>query len=102
MQQQDQYLRELRRQGYITARSRGKHHLKIYDPAGCLVAVHSGNGGSDRRSLANLKADIRRHDCPTLGHRDRDDQAQEPGRGNPVGDREPGRDSRQEPQRAEY
>lgn len=66
MQHQDQYLRELRRQGYIIVRSLGTSHLKIYDPHGCLAGVHSGNGGSDRRSLANLKADIRRHEqrCP--------------------------------------
>ena len=86
MQHQEQYLRELRRQGYIIVRSLGKSHLKIYDPSGCLVAVHSGNGGSDRRALANLKADIRRHTC--LRHRDSDDQAQETSRGNPVGNRE--------------
>lgn len=99
MQQQEQYLRELRRQGYTTVRSLGRSHLKIYDPAGHLVGVHSGNGGSDHRSLANLKADIRRHVC--LGHRDRDDQAQEPRRGNPVGDRESRGYRRKKPQRTE-
>lgn len=102
MQHQDQYLRELRRQGYIITRSLRTSHLKIYDRHGCLVAVHSGNGGSDRRSLDNLKADIRRHACRALRHGDSDDQAQETGRGNPVGDREPGSDRRQEPQRTEH
>jgi hypothetical protein len=75
MQHQDQYLRELRRQGYITVRSLGTGHLKIYDPHGCLAGVHSGNGGSDRRSLANLKADIRRHEqrCPSSAAAQQDD-----------------------------
>lgn len=64
MQDHENYLRELRRRGYITVRSLRTGHMKIFDPAGCLVGVHSGNGGSDRRSLANLKADIHRHTCP--------------------------------------
>jgi hypothetical protein len=66
MQDHEQYVSELRRRGYITRRSLRTSHLKIYDEHGCLAAVHSGNGGSDRRSLANLKADIRRHElqCP--------------------------------------
>lgn len=63
MRDHDQYLYELRRRGYTTRRSLGTGHLKIYDPHGHLVAVHSGNGGSDRRGLKNLQADIRRHVC---------------------------------------
>lgn len=63
MRDHDQYLDELRRRGYTTRRSLGTGHLKIYDPYGHLVGVHSGNGGSDRRSLKNLQADIRRHVC---------------------------------------
>jgi hypothetical protein len=63
MRDYDQYLTELRRRGYVTRRSLGTGHLKIFDPHGCLVGVHSGNGGSDRRGLLNLKADIRRHQC---------------------------------------
>jgi hypothetical protein len=63
MRDYDQYLRELRQQGYITTRSLRTHHFKIYDRHGCLVAVCSGTTG-DRRSLANLKGDIRRHVCP--------------------------------------
>lgn len=63
MKDHAQYLSSLRRQGYITRRGLRTGHFKIYDPSGCLVAVHSGNGGSDRRSLHNLKADVRRHVC---------------------------------------
>lgn len=79
MHDHEQYMSDLRRRGYITRRSLRTSHLKIYDEHGCLAAVHSGNGGSDRRSLANLKADIRRHElrCPksaaTQQEHDQDD-----------------------------
>lgn len=67
MQDHVQYLNELRRRSYTLRRSPKTGHVKIYDPHGCLVTVHSGGGGSDRRALANLKGDIRRHElrCPS-------------------------------------
>ena len=95
----DHYLRELRRQGYITVRKIHSNHLRVFCPQGHLVATYPVNGGSDHRNLLNFRADVRRHE---LGHRHRDDQAQEPGRGNPVRDRETGRHRREEPQRAEH
>jgi hypothetical protein len=58
----DQYLRELRRQGYVTVRKIHSNHLRIFCPRGHLVAVHSINGGSDRRGLRNFQAEVRRHD----------------------------------------
>ena len=98
MKEHAAYLRELRRDGYITVRKIHSKHLRVFCPQGHLVSTHPVNGGSDYRGLLNFKSDVRRHE---LGHRNRDDQAQEPGRGNPVGNGKTGRDRREEPQRAE-
>ncbi len=94
----EQYLRELRRQGYVTVRKAHSNHLRVFCPQGHLVSTHPVNGGSDYRGLRNFQAEVRRHE---LGHRDRDGQAQEPGRGDPAGNGESGRDRGEKPQRAE-
>lgn len=99
MKEHAAYLRDLRQQGYLTVRKIHSNHLRIFCSRGHLVATHSANGGSDGRSLMNFKAEIRRHE---LWHCHRDDEAQEAGSGNPVGDRETRRDHRDKPQRAEH
>jgi hypothetical protein len=62
----DQYLRELRRQGYITVRKIHSNHLRVFCSCGALVSTHPVNGGSDHRGLLNFKAEVRRHE---LWHR---------------------------------
>lgn len=61
MKDQDAYLRELRRNGYITVRGTHTSHLRIFCPKGHLVGTHSGTG-SDWRGLLNFKAEVRRHE----------------------------------------
>jgi len=62
MKEHDQYLRELRRQGYITIRRIHSNHLRIFCPCGDLVSTHPVNGGSDYRALLNFRAEVRRHE----------------------------------------
>lgn len=73
MRDHDQYLRDLRRQRYIITRKPRSGHVRIFCPHGCLVAVHSANGGSDRFALSNLKADVRRHSATHVPERMADD-----------------------------
>lgn len=95
----EQYLRELRRQGYITVRKKHSNHLRVFCPHGHLVSTRPVNGGSDYRGLRNSQAEVRRHE---LWHRYSDDRAQEPGRRNPVGYGKTRRDRGEEPQHPEY
>lgn len=62
MKEHDAYLRELRRQGYITTRKMRSNHLRIFCPDGHLVSTHPVNGGSDWRGLRNFQAEVRRHE----------------------------------------
>ena len=55
----DQLLRKLRREGYSVTKGRRSGHLKVRNPRGRIVAV-TGSTPSDRRSLQNLRSDIRR------------------------------------------
>jgi hypothetical protein len=95
----EQYLRELRRQGYVTIRKTRSNHLRVFCPQGHLVSTHAVNGGSDYRGLRNFQSEVRRHE---LWHRDSDDRTQEPGRRNPVGDGETRCYRGEEPQYPEY
>lgn len=53
------FLRDLRRRGYTVTKARRSSHWHIRDRHGRLVAV-TGSTPSDRRSLANLRASLRR------------------------------------------
>lgn len=55
----DTLLRQLRRQGYTVTKGRRSGHIKVRNARGRLLAV-TGSTPSDRRSLRNLKSDLRR------------------------------------------
>jgi hypothetical protein len=60
------YLRQLRRAGYVTEKTRRRNHWKI-SFGGEVVSI-TGSTPSNRFALDNLKSEIKRHQRQRDGH----------------------------------